>query len=260
MDSMQYYKLKQKYQEKFEERKKVIKNNEELSLKAKQAKMKRLVKKCVNCGKSGGTTFEEANGMLKAVCASKTPCELNIVIRRKTYDNMRLLEHKNNNLIDNLKLRIIMTKLDYLYGYTSSKEDVVDKFNGLKEELALLSETQLINNKKYSDIISGIHREPLLIDAMTSLEFEIQKLKEMYDKYDENTSHQYINEMTEQYLSVIVPLVDKIRKMKYNHYVVEHELKINDDGRYVLGKDLDSTIHTLVSHPYSIYQLEQERK
>ena len=58
----------------------------------------------------------------------------------------------------------------------------MDKFNSLKSELAALSEKQLVLNKNYGDIISGINRDPLLSDATIDLMNEIDELKNaIYD-------------------------------------------------------------------------------
>ena len=252
-NTLHYYELKQKYEENLKKRKLNIKKNKDLTTKERRTQLKRVIGNCVNCGKPGGTIFEERNSMLKAVCGSKTPCDLNIIIKRKLYDNVRELEIKNYKLIENLKMRIIMTKLDYLFGVNKSKDDTVDKFNKLKDELAQVSESQLINNKKYGDIISGVNRDPLLKDANASLVNEIVELKKTYEMYitaDKNTTTEskstYITGMVEQNINTIFPLVEKINKMKYGYYAVEFD-------------DSDE-IYTLVANPYRFDQLEQERK
>jgi hypothetical protein len=179
MDEMvEYYNLKQKYHNKLNARKNRIKNGG-LSTRDKISKLKGLIPVCINCNKPGGTTFEEKNGRLKAVCGAKTPCNLNINIKRKIYDNVIDLEHKNDKLSENLKMRIIMTKLDYLFGLNTSKEDTVDRFNKLKTELAQLSALKIMIHKKYGDIISGINRDPLLNDENILLANEIDELKKL---------------------------------------------------------------------------------
>jgi len=267
MDVLHYYELKQKYQEKLNKRKNIIKKNKDLSLKEKRIKMKKPVK-CVNCEKPGGTIFEERNGTLKAVCGSKTPCNLNINIKRKVYDNMRELDQKNSRTAESLKMRIIMTKLDYLFGLISSKEEIVDKFNTLKTELAQINEIQLVNQKKYGDIISGVHREPLLNDAALNLVNEIAELKNIYQDYLVEPLPGYLTSMVEKYLTIIKPLTEKIRNMTYGYYAVENELGgIDDSAEQKNDNEGDSKsesnkniIYTLVARPYRLEQFEQERK
>ena len=256
MDLAQYYELKQKYQERIDNKKRKIRKIKGLTTKERLAHYKKIVPKCVNCNKPGGTLFEEKNGMLKAVCNSQTPCNLNINIKRVRYDNMRDLDIENDKVSENLKMRIIMTKLDYLFGINTSKDDIVEKFNDLKNKLASVTEKQLIINKNYGDILSGINRDPLLNDANNDLANEIDELNKLYEEY--TTSDKpvpgYLTEMIEKTITKILPLVETIRKLKYGHYEMEKEEIYRFD---------DSTImyeYTLVAKPYTLEQMEQEQK
>lgn len=256
MDITHYYELKQKYQERINNKKNKILKDNKLTIKEKRAQYKRIVPKCINCDKPGGTLFEEENDMLKAVCNSKTPCNLNINIKRIRYDNMRDLEIKNDKVIENLKMRIIMTKLDYLFGINNSKDDIIDKFNELKNKLASITEKQLVINKNYGDIISGIKRDPLLNDGNADLEIEIDELKKIYEQYSTDNKHTpaYLTEMIEKYITKILPLTENIRKLKYGYYDIEKE---------VIGKfDILTPLYeyTLVAKPYRLEQIEQEQK
>ena len=261
MDILQYYELKQKYQENLSGRKNKIKKME-ISNEKKRTKIKALIGKCVNCGKSGGTIFEERNGMLKAVCGAKPQCNLNLNIKRKLYDNMRDLEQKNNKASENKKMNIIMTKLDYLFGLNNSKDEIIDKFNTLKSELAVISEMQLVAEKKYGDIISGIHREPLLEDASLDLINEIAELKKIYQEYLVEPLPSYMTTMVEKYLTTIKPLSEKIRNMNYGYYALENaegEIEEAVEHDNVLQGE-KSVIYRLVARPYRLEQIEQERK
>jgi hypothetical protein len=247
----QYYKLKQKYETVLNRRKSRIKADASLTVKEKRAAIKKIIPKCVNCGKAGGTIFEEKNGMLKAVCGSKTPCNLNINLRRTLFDNVHDLEKKNDKQIENLKMRIIMTKLDYLFGLNNSKDETVDKFNTLKKELATISEKQILINRNYGDILSGINRDPLLNDANMDLANEIDELKKIYNEYNIEKKQIYINTMIEKYINTILPLTEQIRNIKYGYYNVEY--RENEPLE-------DNDIYVLVANPYRFEQFEQERK
>jgi hypothetical protein len=280
MDTLlQYYKLKQKYNDNLKKRKLNIKKNTEISFKERSRELKKLVGKCINCGKAGGTIFEEKNGMLKAVCAASTPCNLNINIKRKYYDNAQDLEHKYMAKSENLKMNIIITKLDYLFGINNSKDEIVEKFNKLKDELAHISELQLINLRKYGDIISGIPSDPLLNDAQMDLANEIAELKNTYDEYLADPAHAdaYLSTMIEQYINTIKPLTEKIRDMNYNYYMLEMSEDANKrsneegegegdggdggdgDGKKPKGVKKIPT-YTLIAKAYRLDQKEQERQ
>lgn len=258
MDMENYYNLKQKYQSRIIARQQKIKSNQELTTKEKRAEYKKIKPKCINCERPGGTLFEEKNGMLKAVCTSKTPCNLNINIKRIRYDNMSVNETENDKTMENLKMRIIMTKLDYLFGLNTSKDDTIDKFNKLKEQLSDVTEKQLILNKNYGDILSGINRDPLLNDYNTELAVEIDELKKIYAEYALNPDQPaYLTDMIERYLTKILPLTENIRKIKYGYYVLEEERLVESLDT---GYNYENIIYTLVANPYLFEQMEQEQK
>jgi hypothetical protein len=265
MDVLQYYELKQKYQESMDKKKKMIKKHKTYSDKEKRTRIKALPLsyRCVNCGKAGGTIFEERNGTLKAVCGANPPCNLNINIKRKLYDNVRELEEKNNKRSETLKMLIIMTKLDYLFGLNNSKDEIVEKFNTLKNELAHISESELIIQKKYGDILSGVHREPLLNDSAIDLVTEIEALKKLYQEYLIEQRESYLTEMVEKYITVIKPLTEKIRDMNYGYYAIESSKPDENDDKKDDNTDekkVKDVTYTLVAMPYRLEQLEQERK
>lgn len=238
----QYYKLKEKYQNNSDKKKSKIKKNNYLTTNEKRERIRQLKYNCVNCGKEGGTLFDESNGMLKASCNANEPCDLNINIKRIFYNNARDLSKTYNKQIENLKMRIIITKLDYLFGINTSKEDIIERFNTLKVELSNVSEKEILLTKNYGHIISGIHRDPLLNDAKMNLENEIYELNQLYKEYNENASNVYIENIVDIYINKIKLLVEDIRNMKYDYYTLE--------------KKDDETI--LVALPYREAKLEKQ--
>ncbi len=245
MDQLQYYKLKEKYQQHILIKKDKIKKDKSLSITQKQLKCKKIIKKCVNCGKKGGTIFEEKYGMLKASCGSKEPCDLNINIKRILYDDVRdLLKHYDKQS-ENLKMRIIITKLDYLFGINNSKQDIIDRFDTLKNELANIAEKIIILNTNYGNIINNIKPDPLLNDDILNLENEINEIKKLHKEslHEDVNESAYIMEIIEKYITVIEPLSEKIRNIKYDYCKIEY----NDDDTF-----------TLATYPYYKNKLERE--
>jgi hypothetical protein len=166
---------------------------------------------------------------------------------------------------ENLKMRIIITKLDYLFGINTSKDDIVDKFNKLKGELAHVSESHLITMKKYGDIISGIPSDPLLMDARMDLANEIEELKKTYEEYlaDPARPEAYITSMVEKYITTIKPLTEKLRNMNYGYYMLEmegEEKSVIRDGGEDEEASISADLYTLIAKPYRIEQMEQERQ
>jgi hypothetical protein len=73
-----YYILKKKYEETVTNEKKKILKNDSLSSADKRVRFKEIAFKCIKCKQKGGTIFTNNNNILKAVCGSSTPCDLNI--------------------------------------------------------------------------------------------------------------------------------------------------------------------------------------
>jgi len=245
-----YYEIKEKYDNQIKKRKSTIKENPKYTFKEKKTNLKKIIGNCVNCNQKGGTIFEEKNGMLKAVCGSKSQCKLNINIKRKYYDNARELEIKYNKTTENLKMRIIMTKLDHLFQINNSKEETIDKFNTLKEELGNVTELLMINTKKYGDIINDNYNVPLVNNENIVLANEVDELKKMYKEYLENSSSAYITSMMEKHVTIIIPLLEKIRNMKYSYIAIE----TNDE------QNIDKMEYKYIARPYLLEQIEQERQ
>ena len=86
-----YYKLKQKYENKIAIEKKKILENDSLTSKEKHKKFLQIKKTCINCKKSGGTIFSNNNNNISAVCGAINPCKLNIQINRGYFFNIRLI-------------------------------------------------------------------------------------------------------------------------------------------------------------------------
>ena len=91
---------------------------------------------------ASGTIFSNDNRTLRAVCGSSTPCTLNIEINKGRYMNIRELAEKYLDEINNLKIQIIETKLNLLFGYTEEAE-VLKIFTLLRERLGNFTETFL---------------------------------------------------------------------------------------------------------------------
>ena len=71
-----YYKLKQDYTKiKNKEVSKLLDNNS-LSDTEKKDKFAQFKRKCINCGKFGGTIFKQDKNILIAQCGSDQPCKL----------------------------------------------------------------------------------------------------------------------------------------------------------------------------------------
>lgn len=242
-----YYELKKNYEIKILDYKKKLIRNEELTKREKRNLFKQFKPKCINCKKPGGTLFTSSNRVLKAVCNSDQHCSLDIEINLGNYANIINLDENYTKNIDDSKVKIIMTKLDFLFGYITDENVALDEFNKLKKKIGQQSEAQLLIQKRYNDVVHNLKKEEIIDEAVVRLYEEIYELKDIYKLYENDPKASYIVDMVEKYIKEIQPLADKIRNMKYVKSSVEMKFFDNKDP-----------IAVLIEKEYTYNQLEQE--
>ena len=144
-----YFKLKSKYDTKYNNLKKKIIGNDDLSNKQKKQKIKNIKLQCINCGKPGGTLFKREGQFLYAVCNASPPCNLNLKIDRGNYMNIRNEYDNILQEVKNIRSEIIQIKLDLLFEYNDESK-TIKLFDSLKKQLILFSKTLLEIKKKNS--------------------------------------------------------------------------------------------------------------
>ena len=127
-------------------------------LKAKYEKPKKNVtipveKKCVKCGKKGGTEFlrkvEKGEKGRKEVyliakCNADNPCKLDINIKLSNYKLYETLVKSIKSQMEEIKGNIIKLKLDLLF-QLKDEDYVVNKFEQLKNKLQSLSKKYIFD-------------------------------------------------------------------------------------------------------------------
>ena len=119
-----YYVLKEQYDTILLKQNQKIMSIDNLSKREKRDRYIRTIKKCINCKKPGGTIFTNTNGRLKAVCGSVEQCNLNIELFKSKFINSREEVRLYLNDLNKYKTSIIMTKLDFLFGYVADETTI----------------------------------------------------------------------------------------------------------------------------------------
>ena len=229
-----YYKLKQKYEEQLENKKKSIRNNKELTKKEKKIKFKQIKINCINCGKKGGTIFTQQNNILSAVCGNTTkPCNLNININRGDYTNIYDTEGLIKKDIENIKKNIMLLKLDLLFNY-ADESVIIKEFNIEKKNISNLTQSLLSIRKQYLSIIDNKEDKLFVNDGNVKLHTIKEQLKLLIQKYTDNNNISYINEIVETYIRDILPLSREIQNKSYKHMELYDNTKEN---KYELLQD-----------------------
>jgi len=236
-----YYALKKKYEESVTQEKKKLLKNDSLSSADKTARFKEMVFKCVNCKKKGGTIFTNNNNILKAVCGSSTPCELNIEINKGKIVQLREILDIDANHIDFLKEDIISIKLKYLFKIIDQAE-ALSAFDSLSGDLSSRAIDQQQFIKKYNDIVDNKNKEFQLKTYIDKLNLEIDNIKKLNKLYQTDKKDSILKTIIENYTGIIQPLVNDIRELKYNYFTIEVDEKQNMDY--------------FITEPYTISQME----
>ena len=204
---------------------------------------------CINCKRPGGSLFAEKDHSLKAVCGSESePCKLNIEINQGKYASVIALDKNYSKNVDLIKTKIIMTKLDFLFGYITDETTAFDNFDKLRKSLGQYTEAELLVQKRYNEVANNLEKAASINAAQKTLYEEIMDLKNVYKLYLENPRAAYITDMIEKYQKIIHPLADKIRMMKYTINTIE--LDDTNEKR-------DNTFY-LIQKEYTLADLEQE--
>ena len=234
-----YYKLKQQYDSILQKQKQKIMNNDTLSKKDKRERFKLLQPKCINCKKPGGTIFKNTNERLKAVCGSAEPCNLNIELFKSKFTNSREEFRFYTSDLERIKTYIIMTKLDFLFGYKSEEETIREFEKKKLDSIKIIDKIYQLENT-ITNITHNKENEKLVKHIETMQHTDIHDLKQLYKTYVTDKNSEIIKDMVELYLTKIKPQSEEIRKLKYMYTGIE-----NDDD-----------IYTLVEEPYTIAAME----
>ena len=115
--------------------------------------VKNLEKKCIQCGKPGGTLFSNENYVYSAKCnAVDKKCSLNIQIKMGMYMDNEDWKNITNNNIESIKDNIIINKLNLLFDL-ENEDVVIAEFENLKEEL----KKEITNLKFYKKQIQNLN-------------------------------------------------------------------------------------------------------
>jgi len=247
-----YYKLKQQYETSLQKQKLNIMSKTLLSKREKRKKIMQLQPKCINCKKPGGTIFTNTNDRLKAVCGSSDPCNLNIDLLKAKYMNSQEEYRLYKSDLEQYKTSIIMTKLDFLFGY-KSEEETLSLFEKRSLEIAKITDKMFQLENSINDIINNKETLQTIKQLEKTLYENIYEIKNIYKEYLVDNTSEMINDMVEIYITKIRPLVEEIRNLNYMNTRVEHSKKI----KYMYNvKASDENIYTLVEEPYTIDKME----
>lgn len=215
-----YYNLKSKY-EKIKEnyKKKLLKSNDSMESKKKILSKQKF--KCINCGNSGGTIFLENVEGFKATCGNiENPCNLNINIEKINTINVIDEIHTMQNLLEESKKKITLTKLDFLFKYIE-EDNAVEKFEELKNELNINQEKYNKLLEYYYDITDNSEKKTLIEEKNSEFYNLILQYKELIELFKTNEDKKYLKEAISIYINKIMDLNKMLMEVKYKINIIE---------------------------------------
>ena len=238
-DMKHYYKLKQQYEVSIQKEKINIMKKNMLSKREKRKRFTKLQHKCINCKKPGGTIFTNTNATLKAVCGSSDPCDLNIELFKSRFINSEEEFRLYSSDLDKYKTNIIMTKLDFLFGY-KTEDETLAVFEKSRDKIAKITGIIARIENNINDIKNNKEKEKTLNTIEETFEDDKYNLKNIYKEYLTEKKPEMIKDMVELYLTKLKPEAEEIRKLKYMY----------------TGIEKDEDIYTLIEEPYTLDKME----
>jgi hypothetical protein len=247
----EYFKLKLKYETQIKENKKKIINNQALSNREKRSEYLKLKPKCINCKRPSGTIFkttffhendkEDSHRQYGATCGIiANPCNLNIKINVGKVELLPNLLNLIQREIKESKDKIIDDKNKLLFGYLTT-EQVLEKFEELKDNINLYTSLYEEYLENYNNIVDNDKKIEELNESITNSYIQIDQIKEYIKQMNDTDNYQFAIDIVNIYENTLIPLLNKIRNLKYNESFVWH--------------NEDTNTCNLIQNKYSIHNL-----
>ena len=233
----EYYKLKNKYETDILKQKKKIINNSSYSVKEKRREYKKLVNKCINCKKPGGTLFttkydeDSRSRILSAVCGViADPCYLDIKINAGNFENIEFVLKELENTIKDYKNIIINDKNKLLFGLITS-ERALENFSKNKTEITDYTSLLETYINKYAHVTNNKTTQQKINDEVKKSYELINEIKESMKNYNVSGNIQFVNDAANIYVNSLKPMLTTILKLKYKKSIIFYN---DDDNTYNL--------------------------
>ena len=254
-----YYKLKKKYNSKYESTKsKIIKSD--VSIKEKRTRIKNYKRKCVKCKRDCGSFFYKEENMLIAKCGDETqPCDLNIKINVGSYMNLNALHDVINKDIESCKREIVNIKLKLLYNI--EREDIIEKqFSEMKNMYETLNtglENVLddFNERKIIEIddlttSDKVNKDTIININNIKIKNTINSFKNLIENYNSETmidkKYAILEEAIDLYIN---DLQEILKKQKELVYEINTMIQEKDENTLVQIKNLYENMEFVLSEP-----------
>jgi hypothetical protein len=240
-----YYQKKATYDKDYERKKETVRKDGELSEAEKREKIRKIVRKCIVCESSEGTIFSQTGRVLSAICGNRAnPCSLNINIERPSVKQFADVEEQLDAAINKLKDDVILSKYNILFNFSQFDNAFVDKADEIRRKIKDYDDLK----KKYNELYTKTSRIDERRENVTKEEYDflvkVGELKGILKDSD-------VTSANEHYINIMLPMLNKIRREKYNTIDVVRE---TTDGNVLMNEDKSDKgeIMRLIREPVSL--------
>jgi hypothetical protein len=184
------------------------------TIKTKRNIVRKIPRKCVNCGKSGGTKFWRKDDTLYAECAATPKCDLNLKVSAGFYSNVRDLIHITQEDMQEKRANIIRMKMDTLFNYMTETESA-KKF---KQDLEMYQGDEAMCNT-YIDyeqnVVSDPVRERLIKKKTQEIYRILRDVRTILEEYNKTGNKQLLKDAVDKQCTELHPEIEMLRNLKY---------------------------------------------
>ena len=257
-----FYSLKQNYEKKIKAKKAKIKKNSSNLEEYKQA-VQSMPKKCIQCGKEGGTIFEITKNYLTATCNAQDSCGLNIKIKKGSYVDYKEYHEMVNEEMEKIKTEIIKNKLNLLFEL-DNEDIMINEFDNLKTQYKRFSEKEklILKYKKSLDTTEWakyMEFYPFYDKKSKSIDKEPEKSEELKDgeireEVKEKTKNVEIEEINKETLAMIIK--DRIEINIRNMKALISEYNENKTNKIKLREAMEIYVEKIMPYLEKLRELE----
>lgn len=225
----EYFELKTKYEEEYRRKKAGIINKKDISKKQKRKLVEGIKIKCVGCKRPVGTTFYDKDRTYGAICGDiKSPCGLNIQIRKQNVLNINEMLPEFNTEIANNEFNIKKMKLYLLFGLIN-EEELMQFYETEKEDYNSNSNFKLQLEEALETRTNITYRNEQIKELKMELQQEIKDLRDNMRDYLVNENREGLTNASEIYIENITTILKKLRNNKYVETIIEKILEKQDE-------------------------------
>lgn len=240
----EFYRLKHEYDLKYKTQVMQLARDSTMTLAEKQERYKKMIPKCVNCKRNGGTLFIVSQTQLIASCNATPKCDLDIEIQKTPTFQAPAIVSVLHKQVEIVKSNMIEAKIIHAYGFLPESQ-VLDIFEFINNQYKVINEAYTQAEAFLLSITNNLEKQAEIKRLGLERYNRIQEYNELLKQYVETGQQGFLQESVEMMIDSINPLLGELRNTKYRLNKIETEEGENN-----------TEINRLIQEPYTLKDLE----